>query len=690
VKVEIGRSVGRRGRDRGGRRTPGSEAERREGATTAREPGRVVIERVEPSVDGGRFPAKATVGDVVPVEADVFTEGHDHVAARVLHRHDADPDWSALEMRALGNDRWRGDLPIQATGTHRFRVEGWIDTWGTWRADLLKRLEAGQDLVVELLEGARVVGGAARRARAAGADDDAERLTGFAKRMRRPKAGEIAELATSEELAALMARHPDRRRGAASSEEHELAVARERARHGAWYELFPRSSSSDPSRHGTLRDVAALVPDVADLGFDVLYLPPIHPIGRTSRKGRNNTTTAGPEDPGSPWAIGSEEGGHTAIHPELGTFDDFEHLQAELKRHDMELALDLAFQCSPDHPWVHEHPDWFRHRADGTIRFAENPPKTYEDIYPIDFETRDRRALWDALLQVTTFWIDRGVKIFRVDNPHTKPFAFWRWLLAEARAKDPDVLFLSEAFTRPRVMERLAKIGFDQSYTYFAWRRTKQELTDYLTELTTSPVGDFLRPNLWPNTPDILTDQLQEGGPPAFRLRFLLAATLGANYGIYGSAFEHMEAMPRDPGSEEYRDSEKYEIRHRGAPAGGLTELIALVNRIRHEHPSLQHDRTLRFHPTDNEQLLAYSKTTPDGDDVMIMIANLDPVHPQSGWVDLRMPDLGMAWDAPFTARDLLTGETFSWQGARNYVQLHPGHQAGHVLAIGPPGRTGA
>jgi starch synthase (maltosyl-transferring) len=478
-----------------------------------------------------------------------------------------------------------------------------------------------------------------------------------------------------------MASHPDRR-GSGTSPERVMIASRERARHGAWYELFPRSASPDASRPGTLRDVAALVPDLAEAGFDVLYLPPIHPIGETNRKGPNNATRAGADDPGSPWAIGSAAGGHTAIHPELGTFDDLEHLLAELKRHDMELALDLAFQCSPDHPWVVEHPEWFRHRADGSIRFAENPPKRYEDIFPLDFETKDRDGLWRALLDVVLFWVEKGVPIFRVDNPHTKPFAFWEWLLAEVKGDHPDVLFLSEAFTRPRVMERLAKIGFDQSYTYFAWRRTKDELTAYLTELTTEPVRDFLRPNLWPNTPDILTDQLQEGGPPAFRLRFLLAATLGANYGVYGPAFEHLDDEPREPGSEEYRDSEKYQRRVRPPSSSGIRELMARVNLIRREHPALQHDRTLRFHPTDSDQLLAYSKTLPDGDEPVVVIANLDPVHPRSGWVDLRMPELGMAWDEPFTARDLLTGESYAWTGARNFVELHPGHRPGHVLAV--------
>ncbi len=647
---------------------------------------RIAVEHVSPAVDGGLFPAKTSVGDVVPFEADVFADGHDLPAARVLLRHDGE-DWRDTPMVPLGNDHWRAQIPIRETGTVRFRIEGWIDTWATWRSDLAKRLAAGQDVTGEMKEGAALVGAAARRARSAGADEDAGRLKRSAAHLRRKDIGEASALALAVDLDALMHTYPDRRRGASASPEHVVVAARERARHGSWYELFPSSTSPDPARHGTIRDVAALVPDVAELGFDVLYLAPIHPIGETNRKGPNNAMASRPEDLGSPWAIGSSAGGHTAIHPDLGTFDDFEHLLAELKRHEMELALDLAFQCSPDHPWVTQHPEWFRRRPDGTIRSAENPPKRYEDIFPIDFETSDQTGLWRGLLDVVLFWVERGVSIFRVDNPHTKPFAFWEWMLAEVKRDHPDVLFLSEAFTRPRVMERLAKIGFDQSYTYFAWRRSKDELTVYLTELTQGPGRDFLRPNLWPNTPDILTDQLQEGGPPGFRLRFLLAATLGASYGIYGPAFEHMEHRPREPGSEEYLDSEKYERRFRApAAATGMRELIARINRIRRDHPAFQHDRTLRFHPTDSDQLLAYSKTLPGGSDPVVVIANLDPVHPRSGWVDLRMPELGMAWDASFTARDLLGGESFSWTGARNFVELHPGHQPGHVLAIEPAG----
>jgi starch synthase (maltosyl-transferring) len=482
-----------------------------------------------------------------------------------------------------------------------------------------------------------------------------------------------------------MTRHPDRRRGASASAEYRLVVDRERARWGAWYELFPRSVSPERGRTGTLRDVAELVPDLASRGFDVLYLPPIHPIGHTERKGPDNATIAGSDGPGVPWAIGSEEGGHTAVHPDLGTIDDVDHLVKTLGQHDMELALDLAFQTSPDHPWVGEHPAWFRHRPDGSIRYAENPPKKYEDIYPIDFETADWKALWEALLDVVRFWIDHGVRIFRVDNPHTKPFAFWEWLIAEAKRDHPDAIFLAEAFTRPKVMYRLAKLGFDQSYTYFAWRRGGDELRAYFEELTSPPVADFFRANLWPNTPDILTDQLQTGNPAAFRLRFVLAATLGANYGIYGPAFEHLEHEPREPGSEEYLHSEKYEVRRRDPRGGGaMREMIARVNAIRHAEPALQHDRGLVFHDADNPSLLAYSKRTPDGSNVVLVVANLDPGFPQSGWTSLDLPELGLADDAPFVARDLLGGATFPWRGARNFVELRPDRQPAHILRIEP------
>ncbi len=642
---------------------------------------RVVVESVEPVVDGGRFPAKRVVGDVVDVEADVFADGHDRLGAAVRFRQDGAAEWQEVSMCLVENDRWRGSFRVTGIGGYRFQVGAWVDAFGTWREDLLKRLAAGQDLAPELLGGAQLVAAAARRA----SGEDAERLKAWAARLKKPKPEEYAELATSEELGALMTRYPDRRRGASASAEFGLTVDRERARWGAWYELFPRSTSAERGRAGTLRDVAALVPDLASRGFDVLYLPPIHPVGHTKRKGPDNAAGARRNDPGVPWAIGSDEGGHTAVHPDLGTLEDLEALIETLGEHDMELALDLAFQASPDHPWVREHPDWFRHRPDGSIRYAENPPKKYEDIYPLDFETADWKALWEGLLGVVDFWVGQRVRIFRVDNPHTKPFAFWEWLIAEVKREHPDVLFLAEAFTRPKVMYRLAKLGFDQSYTYFAWRRGGDELRAYFEELTRPPVAEFFRPNLWPNTPDILTDQLQTGNPAAFRLRFVLAATLGANYGIYGPAFEHLEHEPREPGSEEYLHSEKYEIRWRD-PRGGsaMRELIARVNAIRHKEPALQHDRGLTFHDTDNPALLAYSKRTPDGSNVVLVIANLDPGFPQSGWTSLDLPEIGLASDAPFIARDLLSGATFPWRGANNYVELRPDRQPAHILRVEP------
>ena len=643
---------------------------------------RVVVEGVRPSVDGGRYPVKRTVGDIVEVEADVFADGHDRLGAalRFGEAHDAEHE---VRMSPIGNDRWRGSFHVTDVGRWCFSVIGWIDRFATWHEALLKRHAAGQDLSLELRVGADLIREAARRA----TGDDADRLRSLADRLRAARPEEIAGLVTSEALAALAEAYPARRRETASAR-FDVEVARERARHGAWYELFPRSSSMR-GEHGTLGDVAAAVPSVARMGFNVLYLPPIHPIGRINRKGRNNATEAGPEDPGSPWAIGAEEGGHTSVHPDLGTLGDVRGLIDALEANGMELAMDLAFQCAPDHPWVREHPEWFRTGPDGAIRYAENPPKRYEDIYPLDFETPAWKELWHALRDVVVFWVDRGVRMFRVDNPHTKPFAFWEWLIADVKRLDPGVLFLAEAFTRPRVMERLAKIGFDQSYTYFTWRTTGPELREYFTELSAGPAREFMRPNLWPNTPDILTDQLQTGGPAAFRMRLFLAATLGANYGIYGPAFEHMEHRPREEGSEEYLYSEKYEVRSRD-PSGGsaMRELITLVNGIRRSEPALTYDHTLRFHDTDNDQLLAYSKRSPDGANVVLVVTNLDTSRPQSGWTALAMTELGLAADAPFVARDLIAGEAYTWRGPRNYVELHPGRAPGHLLRIESPLHT--
>jgi starch synthase (maltosyl-transferring) len=641
-----------------------------------------VIGSVRPQVDGGRFAAKATAGRDVVVSADVFVDGHDRVGAMLRWQADADASWHDVPMEPLGNDRWRATFTPEAPGPHRFKVTGWVDAFATWHSELVRRLAAGEDLTVELRVGAQLVASAAKRA----AGEDRARLKDWAARMSDAPPEQHAEIATAEELAALMARWPDRARNAATSGAFPIWVDRERAASGAWYELFPRSASPERGRHGTLRDVAAQVPMLADLGFDVLYLPPIHPIGTTARKGPNNARTSSAGDVGSPWAIGSDDGGHTAVHPDLGTVDDVVVLVKELEAHGMELALDLAFQCSPDHPWVREHPDWFKHRPDGSIRFAENPPKKYEDVFPLDFETDDWRGLWDALLGVVTFWMDRGVRIFRVDNPHTKPFAFWEWLIDEVHGVDPGVIFLAEAFTRPRVMEHLAKLGFTQSYTYFTWRTDPAELRDYLIELTTPPLVEYMRPNLWPNTPDILTEELQTGGPSAFRARFLLAATLAANYGIYGPAYEHMEHHPREPGSEEYLRSEKYEVRWREASAaGGMRALMARVNATRHAHPALQQDASLTFHRSENPMLLVYSKRDGRSGDVVLVIVNMDHRHAQSGWTDLDMSALGLAWDAPFTIVDDLDGTTYAWRGPRNFVRLDPAQTPGHLFHLAAP-----
>ncbi|MGE5231771.1 MAG: alpha-amylase family glycosyl hydrolase, partial [Deltaproteobacteria bacterium] len=456
-----------------------------------------------------------------------------------------------------------------------------------------------------------------------------------------------------------------------------------RARFSTWYELFPRSCATEVGRHGTFRDCETRLPYVAAMGFDVLYLPPIHPIGRSHRKGRNNETLATPGDVGSPWAIGGPEGGHTAIHPDLGTLEDFRRLLAKAREHGLEVALDIAFQCSPDHPWVRDHPEWFRGRPDGTIQFAENPPKRYQDIYPLDFETPAWRELWEELKNVILYWVEQDVRLFRVDNPHTKAFDFWEWAVIEVKAVHPEVLFLSEAFTRPRVMYRLAKLGFSQSYTYFTWRNTKDELIEYFTELTDTPVRDYFRPSLWPNTPDILPEFLQLGGRHAFAIRLVLAATLGANYGIYGPAFELGENAPREPGSEEYLHSEKYELKRWNLDApDSLAALITRVNRARRENPALQQDRSLRFHGSDNPVLLCYSKTTPDLTNTVLVVVNLDPFHPQVGWVDLDLAALGIPADHAYELEDLIGGSRHLWQGPRGYVDLAPDVAPAHVFLV--------
>ncbi len=654
---------------------------------------RVAIEGVSPEIDCGRFPAKRTVGETFTVEADIFADGHDQLACYLRYRTVAQTEWTDLRMESLGNDRWRATFPVADLCDYRYTLRAWIDRFLTWREDLRKRVEAGQDVSADLRIGAEHVVKAARRA--AGSPADAGKLKVFAGRINDGARGHLpagVDAALDQDLLALMEAYPDQTGAVTYEKELAVAVDRERARFSSWYEVFPRSTSKRPGRAGTFRALEKRLPYVAKMGFDVLYLPPIHPIGRSFRKGKNNAPEGTPEEPGSPWAIGSEEGGHTAIDPSLGTFDDFDHLVAAAAARGLEVALDVAFQCSPDHPWVKEHPQWFRHRPDGTIQYAENPPKKYQDIYPLNFETEDWQGLWEGLRGVFLFWIERGIKLFRVDNPHTKSFAFWEWCIASLRADHPEIVLLSEAFTRPRIMYRLAKLGFNQSYTYFTWRTTKAELVEYLTELTTTEVAEYFRPNFWPNTPDILPFHLQGTPRAAFAARLILAATLSPNYGIYGPAFELMDHTPLGPGREEYLNSEKYEIREWDLDRpDSLAPVIARVNRIRREHPALQSMGNLWFHHIDNDMLLVFSKTAPDLADAILVVVNLDPTWTQSGWVDLSLPRLGLAPTELYQVQDLLTDARYVWQGAHNYVELDPAVLPAHVFRIRrriPAGRT--
>ena len=647
---------------------------------------RVVIENVKPCVDGGRFPAKRCAGDSVLVEADIFIDGHELMRAILLYRRRGTVRWSEVELAFVGNDHWQASFEVPQLGVYEYAVTAWPDAFTTWRHDLARWTDP-DDVLVSLQVGAALLGETARRSRGA----DARALRTWKERLE--SAGDPMSRradALDEALSTLAARYPDRRR-AATSETYTIAVDPPRAGFSAWYEMFPRSAASGQA-HGTFRDVEALLPYVAGMGFDVLYLPPIHPIGTTKRKGRNNALAAAPGDPGSPWAIGSAEGGHKSIHPALGTPEDFRHLVSAAREQGVEVALDIAFQCSPDHPYVTEHPAWFRHRPDGSIQYAENPPKKYQDIYPFDFDTDDWKALWHELKSIFDHWIGEGVKMFRVDNPHTKPYPMWEWMIGEIRQRHPDVIFLAEAFTRPHPMHWLAKLGFNQSYTYFTWRNTKQELTEYFTELALSDSREYFRPNVWPNTPDILHEYLQGGGRPAFIARLVLAATLSADYGIYGPAFELMEHVPREPRSEEYRDSEKYEIRNwnRERP-DSLRPLIARVNAIRRTNPALHHNWRLRFHAIGNPQLICYSKTTDDLSNVIVVAVNLDPRYTQSGWTSLSLAELGLNDGEAYEVHDLLTDARYRWQGAHNYVELRPAEIPAHILRVRtgtPPPRT--
>jgi starch synthase (maltosyl-transferring) len=645
---------------------------------------RVVIESVLPEIDGGRFPITRTPGELVTVSADIFADGHDVVDAALQYRRDGDADWQYEPMQLVTNDRWEAQFRLGSMGIYFYTLRGWVDRFKTWARDLGKKADAGQDVSLELKTGVKLLAAAAERASSA----DLKMLNALSARLERIAGTDAAAAVTfseDEDLILLISRYRDRAGDTVYKKELVVRVDRARARFSAWYEMFPRSCTTSAEQPGTLRDCAEYVEYVADMGFDVLYLPPIHPIGKTERKGKNNSTTPTPADPGSPWAIGSKDGGHKAINPELGTVADLRGLRAKAELHGVELALDIAFQCSPDHPYVKEHREWFRSRADGSVQYAENPPKKYQDIYPLDFETANYEALAEELKSVIFFWISQGIKIFRVDNPHTKPFAFWEWLIRETQREYPEVIFLAEAFTRPKVMYRLAKLGFTQSYTYFAWKNTKAELTEYFTEITEPPVSDFFRPNLWPNTPDILNEYLQKGGRSAFIARLVLAATLGANYGIYGPAFELMENVPVREGSEEYLDSEKYQVRvwNRNDPKS-LKGLIRRVNSIRRDHVALQDNYGLTFHLTDNPQLIAYSKTSEDRGDKLLVVVNLDPVNRQMGWVDVALKEFRLAAEESYEVNDLLTDKKYIWQGSRNYVELNPAVLPAHIFRVEP------
>ncbi|MGD0158013.1 MAG: alpha-1,4-glucan--maltose-1-phosphate maltosyltransferase [Terracidiphilus sp.] len=689
---------------------------------------RVVIEDVSPQIDAGRHPICRVAGDEVVVTAAIFADGKDELAARLLYRHSSDRRWSFVPMRATGNDLWSGAFYVDKLGAWRFTLLGWVDHFTTWAGVLRKRIAAqkdseiagttlgtipgpdaglnvgssssAQDVGLALRSGAALVDAAAQRARA----NDAKRLREIAR--------SFASLADEnrsnyddpcdEEVLQLMSNYPDLTNATRYEIELPVWVDRERARFSSWYELFPRSASPIPGQHGTFRDVERQLPEISAMGFDIVYLPPIHPIGRSFRKGPNNTTYAPPNAPGSPWAIGDRAaiassalgaqaagdlGGHKSIHPQLGTFADFDNLIAAARSQDVEIALDIAFQCSPDHPWVTEHPDWFVMRPDGSIQYAENPPKKYQDIYPLNFESSDWRALWDELYSVFESWIQRGVRVFRVDNPHTKPLPFWEWCLSALRTRYPDTIFLAEAFTRPHVMYGLAKRGFTQSYTYFTWRNSKFELQSYLEELTRPPVSEFFQPNFWPNTPDILHKTLQEGGRAAFMHRLILAATLSSSYGIYGPAYELGENAPAGPQagkteSEEYLDSEKYEIRQRSRNAPhSLVPLITSLNRIRHANRALQSNTSLHFHPIDNPQLICYSKTTPGFDNTILVVVNLDSFNEQTGWTNLDLDKIGCSASESFLVDDLLNGVQYTWR-ACNYVALRPGAQPAHIFRV--------
>src|SRR3954471_4490666 len=638
-----------------------------------------VIENLQPLVDGGRYMVKRVVGDDLAVEADVFKDGHDVVAAVLKWRRLGETLWHETLMAHIDNDRWRGVCTLYENAIYEYTVEAWTDTFTGWQHEFAKKFEAGLDnLSSETLEGAALLDAAADRAENL---PDADRLRELANTMRNDQPAQVNEIAHSGELEVLMATYPDRSSATQYAPAPRVIVDRREARTAAWYEFFPRSAEGRGDRGSTFRDCLPRVEDARRMGFDVLYFSPIHPIGRTNRKGRNNSVISEPWEPGVPYAIGSEFGGHKAIEPELGTFEDFAWLQNEIRSRGMEIALDFAINCSPDHPYVHEHPEWFYKRPDGTIKFAENPPKKYEDIYPLNFRCENWRALWEEMKSIILFWAERGVRIFRVDNPHTKPVAFWEYLITGVQSQYPDTIFLSEAFTKPKMMKALAKAGFSQSYTYFTWRTAQPELAEYFTELTQTEMREYFRGNLWPNTPDILPLHLQEGGRPAFMIRSVLAATLSSVYGIY-SGFELCENAAL-PGREEYLNSEKYQFKERDWDApGNIKDWITRLNEIRQQNRALHFYDNLQFYDAYNDAILCYGKTTPDRADIVLVVLNLDPFRRQNSYIYVPIDLFASKEGDAYQVHDLMSDTRYTWYGSRNYVELDPQIQPAHIFRI--------
>ena len=642
----------------------------------------VVIDNVQPLIDCGRSSIKRIAGGDLVVEADIFKDGHDVVAAVLKWRVAGKRAWRETPMIFVDNDRWRGVCTLYDQAIYEYTVEAWTDTFRSWQQEFAKKFEGAiSDLRSEALEGAAIVKAAASRARDRA---DSARLHEFAEHIVTGANSQIYAIAQSGELEVLMATYPDRADATQYEPTPHVVVDRAAALFGAWYEFFPRSAEGRGDRGSTFRDCLPRVDDAKAMGFDVLYFPPIHPIGGTNRKGRNNAITCEPGDPGVPWAIGSEAGGHKAVEPSLGMLEDFDWLQKEIRKRGMEIALDFAINCSPDHPYVKEHPEWFYKRPDGTIKYAENPPKKYEDIYPVNFRCENWRELWAEMKSIVLFWAERGVRIFRVDNPHTKPVAFWEYLIEGVREKYPDTIFLAEAFTRPKMMKALARAGFNQSYTYFTWRNSKQELIDYFTELTQTEMSEYFRPNLWPNTPDILPFGLQEGGRPAFMIRVLMAATLSPLYGIY-SGYELCENKAL-PGREEYLDSEKYQFKERdwNAP-GNIKDWITRINQIRKQNRALQMYTNLRFYHADNDAILFYGKMTPARDNIILVVVNLDPFRKQNSFIHVPIEEFGQMGSEEYQVHDLLNDARYIWRGRQNYVELDPDIQPAHIFLVHHP-----